>query len=65
MEIDFDIDCPECGAKVKVALQDVAKERTLRCRHGHSIAIKDEGHKGRQAQKAMDDLDQALKSFGR
>lgn len=63
--MDFDIECPECGAKVKVTLQDVAKERTVRCVRGHSIAIKDDGGGGRRAQKAMDDLDRALKRFGK
>lgn len=65
MDLDLDIDCPECGAAVKVTLQDVAKQRTVRCRRGHSIALKDQGGGGRKAQSALDDLDRALKRFGK
>ena len=65
MEHDFEINCPECGAKVKVVLQDVAKQRTVQCQRGHSITLKDDGGGARKAQNALDDLDRALKRFSK
>lgn len=65
MDLDFDVDCPNCGVKVKVALQDVAKQRTVKCRRGHSIALKDDGGGARKTQRSLDDLERALKRFGK
>lgn len=65
MDLDFEIDCPNCGATVKVALQDVAKQRTVRCRRSHRITLKDDGGGARKAQRSLDDLDRALKGLGK
>jgi hypothetical protein len=64
MDREFETNCPECGATVKIALADVAKQRTVRCQRGHNIALKDVGGGAREAQAALDDLDRALKRFG-
>lgn len=63
--MDFEIECPECGATVKASIQDVAKQQTVRCRRGHRIALKDEGGGARKAQKSLDDLDRARRDFGK
>ena len=57
--------CPECGGKVRFTLDDVAKQRTLRCSRGHSVKMQDEGGGARKASKALNDLDKALKKFGK
>ena len=31
MDLDFDFDCPECGAKVKTSVGALAAERTVGC----------------------------------
>ncbi|NUO58988.1 MAG: hypothetical protein HOV78_20195 [Hamadaea sp.] len=61
---DIDIECPECGSKVGVSLEDVAKQRTVRCRKGHSIKLNDKGGGARKAQKALDDLDKKIRRLG-
>jgi predicted Zn finger-like uncharacterized protein len=64
MDQDFEAECPECGAAVKVTLQAVARERTVRCPHGHMIELKDHGGSARKALSALADLDRTLKRFG-
>lgn len=63
--MDLEINCPECGNKVSVTLQDVAKGRGVRCRAGHSFKVVDQGGGARKAQKSLDDLDRALRRLGR
>lgn len=64
MDIDLDIDCPECGAPVRVSMRDVARERMVRCRNAHAISLVDEGGGARSADRALADLDRALKRLG-
>ncbi len=61
---DFDIDCPECGTSIGVDIDDVAKARTVRCRRGHQIKLKDSGGGARKVNNAMSDLDKKLKGMG-
>jgi len=61
----MEADCPSCGSKVRFTLDDVAKERTVRCSRGHSVKMQDEGGGARGASKALGDLDKALKRFGK
>ncbi|MFH7324857.1 hypothetical protein [Aeromicrobium sp. JJY06] len=65
MDMDFDIDCPECGANVKVKLADVSRQRTVRCGRGHAIELVDEGGEARKAEKTMRDLDKQISKLGR
>ncbi len=57
--------CPDCGSKVRFTLDDVAKQRTVRCSGGHSVKMRDQGGGAREASKALSDLDKALKKFGK
>ena len=63
--MDLDLECPECGTTVNVTLQDIAKRRTVRCRRGHVITLEDQGGGARKAQKALDDVERAIKRLGR
>lgn len=63
MDIDADIDCPECGVKVKATLSDWAAGVTKVCRNGHAIKL--EGKGAKEAKKSLDDLDKAIKNFGK
>lgn len=65
MDLDFTIDCPECGGNIKVTTRDVAQGKTVRCSRGHRVPLEDHGGGARKAQKAMDDLDRTLRDFGR
>jgi len=60
-----DFECPECGSPVKATVAEVARQATKRCRKGHDIKLIDRGGGARKAQRAMDDLDRALKRFGK
>ena len=59
------VKCPTCDAKVKATVEDLAKQRTVRCPSGHAIALKDVGGGARQVNKAHDDLMKTLKNFGK
>ena len=65
MDLDIDFKCPECGSLVKATVAEVARQATKRCRKGHPIRLVDQGGGARKAQRAMDDLDRALKRFGK
>lgn len=65
MDIDLDLDCPECGSTVKVTSAQVAAQRTVRCRRGHAIKLQDDGGGFRKVQRSLDDLDRTLKDFGK
>lgn len=65
MNLDFDIQCPECGTKVKITMADVGRQRTVKCGRGHAIQLVDEGGNARKAEKSMRDLDQAISKLGR
>lgn len=64
MDPDLEVNCPDCGATVKVTLQDVAKHRSVRCRRGHRFTLKDDGGGARKTQRSLDDLDRAIKRLG-
>ena len=64
MDQEFDIECPECQSKLRVSLEDVAKQRTVRCPQGHSIKLVDEGGGFRKAEKSLSDLDKAIRKLG-
>jgi predicted Zn finger-like uncharacterized protein len=58
-------ECPDCGSRVRFTLDDVAKQRTVRCSRGHLVKLQDEGGGARKASKALSDLVMALKKFGK
>ena len=62
---DLDADCPECGGKVRFSLDDLARERTVRCSRGHAVTLKDEGGGAAKANKSLRDLDKALDGLSR
>lgn len=55
--------CPDCGAKVRVKLEDLAKGKTVRCPRGHSIRLQDVGGGARKVQKSLDDLEKSLRKI--
>jgi predicted Zn finger-like uncharacterized protein len=61
----METECPDCGSSVRFTLDDVAKQRTVRCSRGHLVKLHDEGGGARKASKALNDLDMALKNFGK
>jgi hypothetical protein len=61
----LETECPECGAKLRFGLDDVARQRTVRCSRGHSVKLKDQGGGAGKASKAMADFEKALKRFGK
>lgn len=65
MDPDFDFECPDCSATVQATVSDVAHERTVHCRNGHALQLKDEGGGARSTEKALRDLDKAIRKFGR
>lgn len=65
MSDKLETECPDCGAKLQFELEDVARQRTVRCSRGHSVKLKDEGGGARKASKALNDFEKAVKRFGK
>jgi transposase len=61
----IETECPDCGGRVRFTVDDLAKQRTVRCSRGHLVKLQDEGGGARKASKALSDLDMALKKFGK
>lgn len=62
---NLDIDCPDCGGRVRFSLDDLANERTKRCSRGHAVTLRDEGGGAAKANKALKDLDKSIARLGR
>ena len=62
---DLDADCPECGGVVRFSLDDLARQRTVRCSRGHAVTLKDERGGAAQASKSLRDLDKSIKGLNR
>lgn len=60
----IEAECPDCGGKVRFNLDDVAKQRTVRCSRGHGVNLRDEDGGARKASKSLSDLDKSLKRLG-
>jgi DNA-directed RNA polymerase subunit RPC12/RpoP len=65
VDIDLELDCPQCGRRVKATTADLAKQRTVACPSGHRLNLKDEGGGARKVQRSLDDLDKAIKKLGK
>ncbi len=65
MQDKIEMACPECGAKMRVSLDEIAQERTVRCPRGHSVKLQDEGHGVRKVTKALKDLEKTIKRLGK
>jgi transposase len=61
----IEIECPDCGGRVRFTVDDLAKQRTVRCSRGHLVKLEDDGGGARKASKALSELDMALKNFGK
>lgn len=59
------VNCPECEQSVNVTMEDVAKERVVRCPRGHEIQLRDEGHGARNADRSLKKVEQTIKNFGK
>lgn len=62
---DLDTDCPDCGGTVRFSLDDLARERTVRCSRGHAVTLKDEGGGAAKANKSLRDLDKSIGQLSR
>jgi hypothetical protein len=65
MRIKLEIDCPECGSEVLATLDDVARQRIVRCVRGHSIELVDDGGGAGKVNRSLNDLERTLQTFGR
>ena len=65
MDLDLEVPCPACGAVVKTTMKAVALQRTVRCRRGHLVNLKDQGGGARKTQRSLDDLGKTLKKLNR
>lgn len=65
MDLDLDLKCPECGSPVRATLDDLARQRTVRCSRGHSLKLVDEGGGARKAASSLQDLDATVERLGR
>ena len=62
---EFTVECEECGASVKITMEDVSKEKIVKCRNGHKMQLIDSGKNAKKAIKSADkmfsDLDKMFK----
>ena len=65
MKQKLEIKCPKCGRTMRPELDAVKMGRSVRCAGGHSVKLKDEGGGIAKADRAMSDLERALKRFGK
>jgi len=61
-KLEMDIECPNCGHSMKQRVEDMRPGRSRTC-GSCGTEIEFTGDDGRQAQKALDDLEKALKNF--
>lgn len=68
----FDATCPDCGGRFSFSLEDVERQRTVRCPRGHQVRLQDEGGGARQArnaerklEKSLKDLERTMRRFGK
>lgn len=67
---EVNIPCPKCKAQNKVSLSQIKREETIKCRScGVSIKLQDKDGSAkkatRDAQRAFDDLERALRQIGK
>ncbi len=62
---DLNVDCPNCGGSVRFSLDDLAKERTVRCSRGHALTLKDEGGGAAKSQRSFRDLEKSIERLSR
>ena len=62
---DLKTSCPNCGGTVRFSLDDVSKERTVRCSGGCDVVLQDEGGGAAKSAKSLRDLDRSLKGLNR
>ena len=62
---DLKADCPNCGGSVRFSLDDVAKERTVRCARGCEVTLQDGDGGAGKASASLRDLDRSLKRLSR
>ena len=65
MKTKIEVPCPECGSTIRTSMDDVARQRTVRCARGHSVKLVDNGGGARKFNRALDDLERTIKKFGR
>lgn len=46
-------------------MDDIARQRTVRCARGHSVKLVDNGGGARKFNRALDDLERTIKKFGK
>lgn len=63
MNLDLDLKCPQCGAKLPVTVSDVAKGRAVRCSRGHSVKLKDEGGGARSVDRSLENLEKTIRKL--
>jgi hypothetical protein len=64
---EIDVDCSECGGVVSASVGELRRSPLLRCPNGHEIQVDGSQLDAdlRPADRALNDLDQALRNFGK
>lgn len=63
-ELRTDVRCPNCGHRVRIKVREMVPGTSKRCPHC-STSFEFRGDDGRQAQRALDDLERTLKQLSR
>lgn len=62
-DIENEIKCPNCGRRLRIKVKEMIPGTSKRCACG--CQIKFTGDDGRKVQRALDDLERALRRLGR
>jgi len=60
--INLDIICPACNIKKKIKLDDIAKNKNVKCTCGCTIKLND---KNKKTNKTLKEFDKTIKSLNR
>ncbi len=56
-------ECLECSGKLRFTLEDLAKQRSVRCAHGHSGQLHNKGGGASNVSRSLSDLEKRIKKL--
>ncbi len=64
MRARMNMSCPVCGSVLHATLDDVRRERTVRCPRGHEVRLVDKGNGAQRLDRELHKLDRTMRRAG-
>lgn len=64
MRAPIDRSCPLCGSALRITLEDVERERTVRCPNGHDVRLLDKNNGAQKLDRELRKLDRTMRRAG-